>query len=160
MKEILKFTLVSIFALITLVSCSSDDDGGGSVEFGTITAVVTITEGINDFTIDFESTTFPAASRITYKNTGEEYETGPSDVVQNTSVHTFETTEDASNLNIAFLPTAADVNEEKAIAYKVEFFVNGDMKEERTFSSTIGKISHSFLWSNINGLNEQLIDPF
>ena len=160
MKQLFKFSFVIVAALTLLVSCSSDDDGGGPVEFGTITAVITITQGLDDFSIDFESTTFPASSQITYINTGEQYVTGPSNVVQNTPAHTFETTNDASNLNIAFLPTASDVNEEMAIAYKVEFFVNGDKQEERNFTNTIGKISHSFLWSNVNGLNEQLIDPF
>jgi len=155
-----RFKILVVITLL-LSACSNDDTDTPAVdEFGTIKAVVTITGGVQDFSIDFVTTTSPASSRITYENTGDKYETGPDQVEQNQDVHTFTTTSDASNLNIGFLPTASDVNEEKDISYKIEIFFNGSKHIEESYSKTIGKISHSFLWSTKTGLNEQLIDPF
>ncbi len=150
--------LVAITLLLS--ACSNDDTDTPVVdEFGTIKAVVTITEGIENFDINFVTSASPASSRITYENTGEKYENGPSDVEQADTKHTFTTTSDASNIGFSFLVLSSDQVTKFDLSYKIEVFFNDNIRETKTYDQNTKGFDHTFGWGTKNGLVEQYVDP-
>ena len=147
-----KFLFLILISLL-LANCSKDDGPSGEVneEFGTIKGVLTITEGLENVSVTIVTTTNPG-SNITYLNTDDNYTQGPEETLQDVSVHNFETSDDASNLNLGVDFQTEQMTSNAHVEYTYEVFLNGNKKYSEKFEIDALAGQHMLGWNTKEGM--------